>query len=68
MPLMECCLHLFACDIHVELYSKASFGASVVGNIIEEFVLHGNICVPGLLELAFGQLPNCVRRSAPTVQ
>ena len=54
MPLVECCLHLLACDIHVELCSKAFFGASAVGNIIREFVLHANHCVPRPLKLAFG--------------
>ena len=62
---MECCLHLLACNIRVELWSRASFGASAVGNLTREFVLHANRCVPPPLKLAFRKLPYCARRSAP---
>ena len=51
---MDCCLHVLACDICAELYSKASFGAFAMGNVIWEFLLHKNHSVLGLLKLAFG--------------
>ena len=54
MPLVEHCLHLFAWNIHADLYNKASFVVSVVGNIMWEFMLHVHHSVPRLLKLAFG--------------
>ena len=51
--LWEFCLHLLACDIRADLYNNASFVASIVGNLIREFVWHANQCVLGPLKPTF---------------
>ena len=54
MPFVECCLHLLACNIHADLYGKASFVAFAMGNLRQEFVLHATHCVPEPSRPAFG--------------